>query len=161
MATISDSDSSSSVDAVVVNEPFPFWLSVVEVTADSVLASDGTPLSGAIILTPSETLDLDGVLVEGSATITVSGGTADAPVTIPCTDCVSPSFTYTVYLRLNTPDGISPAPVTGVLVPSTLHPSVDISQLLEGAQLGDIVLDQASGQVEDEARQDIFDQRGS
>lgn len=130
MTTITDSDASSSAEAVVTRAPFPFWLATVTVTAMAMVAPDGTLLDGAFLFTPSADLYIPGwAVVEGSATLTVDSGVG-APIVIPCTDSLSPGFTYTIYQRLADGDGVSPAPVTGVTIPMALRPTVDISALL-------------------------------
>jgi hypothetical protein len=130
VTTITDSDASTAADLEVSRSPFPFWLAVITVTAESVLAADGTPLTGAFILTPSQPVYAGGwVVVEGSATLTVAKGVATS-IVIPCTDAVTPGFTYTITQRLNSPDGISPPPLANVAIPHTLGATVDISALL-------------------------------
>jgi hypothetical protein len=130
VTTLSDSDFSSSADAVVTQAPFPFWLATVTVTAAEMVAPDGTPLSGAFLFTPSTEIYIPGwAVLEGSATLTVTAGTG-VPITIPCTDSLSPgqTFTYTIYQRLASGD--SPPPITGVVIPASKRPVVDISALL-------------------------------
>jgi hypothetical protein len=130
MTAISDSDAGTAADAVVTRVPFPFWLGVITVTGESLVGTGGELLDGDIILTPSEPAYIPGwAVLEGSTVLTVTNGTA-VPVTVVCTDAVSPSFTYTITQRLNTPDILNPVPVTGVSVPHTLGPVVDISALL-------------------------------
>ncbi len=130
MTAVSDADASTSIDSVTVHEPYPFWLGVVQLTAENVTAMDGTLLNGVFILTPSVPVYAGGwAVLEGSATLTVVNG-AGIPVYIPCTDTSPQSFTYTITSRLDIPDGPGPVPVAGVAVPHTLGPSVDISTLL-------------------------------
>jgi hypothetical protein len=130
VTAIADSDASSSADAVASWPPFPFWLGVVTLTGTGLYALDGSPLSGAIILTPSAPQYIPGwEVLEGSATLTVVAGQAEAPIVVPCTDSVSPSFTYTISQRLSIPDN-NPPPVTGVTIPRSLGRVVDISALL-------------------------------
>lgn len=130
MTTVSDSDASGTgADLEVMKTPYPFWLGVVQVTAKSVVADDGTLLNGVFILTPSVPVYIGGwAVLEGSASLTVTSG-AGAPVTVPATDTAGTVFTYTITTRLDGPDS-PPPPVTGVSVPHTLGPSVDISALL-------------------------------
>jgi hypothetical protein len=129
VTAVSDSDQSVAADAVVTRSPFPFWLAVIELTGESLVADDGSLLDGFIALTPSEPVYVPGwEVAEGSATLTVTAGVA-APVTLVCTDAVTPGFTYTITQRLNIPDVLNPDPVT-VSIPHTLGTSVDISQLL-------------------------------
>jgi hypothetical protein len=110
---------------------FPGGVTTIAITGESLLDLDGTPLNGFIILTPSRPVYVAGTTVlEGSASMQVSGGVA-TPITVPTTDAVSPSFTYTITQRLATPDGVPPAPVTGVTIPASTGASVDISILLE------------------------------
>lgn len=110
---------------------FPGSLETIEVTGTSLETIDGEPLNGSIIFEASTPLYIAGeVVLEGSAVMTVTNGAADAPLTLPCTDAVSPGFTYTIYQRLDTPDGVNPAPVTGVVIPHTMQPAVDVSALL-------------------------------
>lgn len=130
MTNIADSDASIAADNVVQYAPYPFWLGTVLITAQEVVGFDGEQLSGAFLLTPSMPLYISGAMViEGSASLEVVSGTG-APVRVPATDSLSPSFTYTITQRLATPDSLNPAPVTGVAIPHTLGPVVDISQLL-------------------------------
>lgn len=133
MPTITDSDASNpAVESVVTRGLFPFWLAVIELTGNALAGLDGEALNGVIILTPSAPQYIPGwAVLEGSASLPVVNGVA-APLLIPCTDCVSPSFTYTITQRLNTPDGMAgnPAPITGVSIPHSLGASVDISALL-------------------------------
>jgi hypothetical protein len=126
---VSDSDASVATDSVVTHPPYPFWLAVITVTGVDVLQADGTLLNGIFILTPSIPLYVPGAVIEGSATLTVTAGVA-TPIVIPCTDSVTPGFTYTITQRLATADNSALAPITGVLVPRTLGASVDISALL-------------------------------
>lgn len=131
MPTITDSDAATSADSEVSHPPFPFWLPVITVTGQDLVAMDGTPLNGAIIFTPSAPVYVAGwAVLEGSAVMTVVAGVAQAPLVIPCTDAVTPAFTYTLTQRLATPDALGPAPILGVAVPHSLGASVDISQLL-------------------------------
>lgn len=131
MPTITDSDSSTALDAEVYHPPYPFWLAVISLTAQSVLASDGTPLTGTFILTPSQPTYVPGwAVIEGSANLYVKNGVATAPVTVVCTDAVTPGFTYTITQRLVIPDFTGPSPITGVVIPHTLGVTVDISALL-------------------------------
>lgn len=114
-----------------MTDPFPVGVTVITVTAASMLGFDGTPLNGVIIFTPSQDVFVGGVSVlEGSASLTVESGVG-IPVVVPTTDAVSPSFTYTIEQRLDTPDGVSPAPVTGVAIPASTGATVDVSTLLE------------------------------
>ena len=110
---------------------FPAGLLTVTVTGQNILSLDGQPLDGAVIFTASGPVDDPAVsaLIEGSAVAQVVDGVM-IPVVLPCTDSVSPSFTYTITTRLNNADGISPPPVTGVAVPHSLGASVDLSALL-------------------------------
>lgn len=131
MATITDSDSSTALDAEVYHPPYPFWLAVVNLTAQSVLGPDGTPLTGTFILTPSQPTYVPGwTVIEGSANLYVKNGAAAAPVVLVCTDAVTPGFTYTITQRLTTPDVVGPSPITGVAIPHTLGMTVDISTVL-------------------------------
>lgn len=114
-----------------MTDPFPGSVEVITVTGVSLLAGDGTPLSGAILFTPSRAVYIPGITVlEGSATMTVTAGVG-APVVVPCTDAVSPSFTYTITQRLDNPDAVNPLPVTGVTIPHATGATVDVSTLLE------------------------------
>lgn len=110
---------------------FPAGLKTIQVTGLHILDLGGSPLNGSFIFTPSGPVDDPAVsaLLEGSATGQVIEGVM-TPVTIPTTDSVSPSFTYTINTRLATADELSPAPVTGVSIPSSLGATVDISTLL-------------------------------
>jgi hypothetical protein len=110
---------------------FPAGLTTITVTGQHVLSLDGQPLTGAVIFTASGPLDdpAANALLEGSALAQVTDGVM-TPVTIPTTDAVSPPFTYAIAFRLNTADGISPPPVTGVSVPASLGATVDISALV-------------------------------
>lgn len=114
-----------------MTSPFPPSVQVITVTGVSLLAFDGTPLAGVIIFTPSTPVYIAGVSVlEGSATMTVTAGVG-TPIVIPCTDAVSPSFTYTIEQRLATPDSLpNPAPITGVSIPHSTGATVDVSALL-------------------------------
>lgn len=130
MTTITDGDASTGLDGEVHRAPYPFWLAVITLTGLDVLQSDGSLLNGIFILTPSAPAYVPGwAVIEGSATLTVINGVA-VPIVIPCTDCVTPGFTYTISQRLQTVDGPGPAPITGVTVPHTLGSTVDISALL-------------------------------
>jgi hypothetical protein len=109
-------------------------ITTIQVTGQTMNALDGTPLNGVIIFSSSvpilaDTADHD--LVEGSAPTTVTAGVMK-PVTIPTTDSVTPTFTYTITLRLVTVDGAegSPPPFQGVLIPSTLGATVDLTALV-------------------------------
>lgn len=112
---------------------FPPGLSTIEITGLHVTGLDGTPLFGNVIFSASGEVSDPAVsdVLDGSAIGEVSAGVM-APITIATTDCVSPPFTYTITQRLVTPDGVenSPAPVTGVSIPSALGASVDLSVLL-------------------------------
>lgn len=131
MTTVTDSDASNATaDNVTLKTPYPFWLGVITVTAQNVIANDGTLLNGAFILTPSTPVYESGwVVLEGSATITVTNGVGTS-IVVPCTDTAGTAFTYTINQRLNIPDGANPAPITGVTIPHTLGSTVDISALL-------------------------------
>lgn len=131
MTAVADADASGpAAEGVVTRPPFPFWLAVITLTGEAVAAADGTLLDGIFILTPSAPVYIPGwTVLEGSATLTVTDGVA-APVTIVCTDAVTPGFTYTITQRLNTPDILNPVPLTSVSVPHALGSSVDISALL-------------------------------
>lgn len=107
----------------------PSALSTITVTGNDLSTFDGTPLNGVIIFMPSRHIVGAGAVLEGAAVMTVTAGVA-VPITLPCTDSVSPPFTYTIDSRLATPDGVDPAPVTGVSIPGTMKPTVDVSQFL-------------------------------
>ena len=110
---------------------FPAGLLTITVTGQNILSLDGQPLSGAVIFTASGPVDDPAVnaLIEGSAVAEVVGGVM-VPVTLPCTDAVSPGFTYTITVRLQTADGFSPPPKTGVALPHSLGATVDLAGLL-------------------------------
>ena len=109
---------------------FPAGLTTITITGLHILSLDGQPLDGVVIFTASGPVDdpaADAVL-SGSAVGEVVSGVM-TPVTIPCTDAVTPGFTYTISQRLQTAD-MSPPPVTGVAIPSSLGATVDLSDLL-------------------------------
>lgn len=110
---------------------FPAGLPVITITGEHILSLDGQPLSGTVIFTASGPVGDPAVsaLIEGSAAASVTSGVM-TPVTLPCTDAVSPGFTYAIAVRLDNADGISPPPATGVAIPSSLGASVDLSDLL-------------------------------
>lgn len=109
---------------------FPAGLTTITVTGLHILSLDGHPLDGVVIFTASGPVDdpaADAVL-SGSAVGEVSGGVM-TPVQIPATDAVTPAFTYTVSQRLQSPDP-DPPPVTGISIPGSRGPTVDLSELL-------------------------------
>lgn len=109
---------------------FPAGLTTITVTGLHILSLDGQPLDGAVIFTASGPVDdpaADAVL-SGSAVGEVVNGVM-TPLQIPTTDAVTPGFTYTISQRLQTTD-MSPPPVTGISIPSTLGATVDLSDLL-------------------------------
>ncbi len=112
---------------------FPAGLLTIVVTGLNVEAFDGTPLNGVVIFTPSleGSAPAENILLEGSANGEVVNGVM-TPLTIPTTDSVTPSFTYTITQRLQTPDmsGSQPAPLTGVAIPHSLGSTVDLSVLI-------------------------------
>lgn len=109
---------------------FPPGVPVITITAIEQLSADGTPLNGVILFSPSETVYIAGVgVLEGTASLTVTDGVG-ASIQIPYTDAVTPHFTYTIRLRLDTTDGIDPAPVEGVSIPQSTGASIDVSTLL-------------------------------
>jgi hypothetical protein len=110
----------------------PGGIMVIEVTGEHIEALDGSPLNGAFIFTAPGPLVYPAVetYFGGSAVAEVVNGVITPPVVIPTTDSLDPPFTYTISTRLNTDDGASPPPVTGVSIPSTLGATVDISALL-------------------------------
>jgi hypothetical protein len=106
----------------------------IQVTGLSIKDFGQNPLSGVIVFTASvpELADpADDLLEAGSATGLVTSGVME-PVTIPATDSVDPSFTYTIRQALATADGIdlNIPPVENVLIPHTLGSTVDVSSLL-------------------------------
>ena len=109
---------------------FPAGLLTIEVTGLNVTDFSGAPLNGFVIFTASEPAadPALGLTVFGSAEALVEDGVM-SPVTIPTTDSVSPSFTYTITLRLQSEDN-SPPPYTGVVIPHSLGASVDLSALV-------------------------------
>jgi hypothetical protein len=109
---------------------FPDGLTTIEVTGQNLRDFAGEPLSGYVVFTASAPVaDPAADLVAwGSASSQVVDGVL-TPLTIPTTDCVSPSFTYAIRLRLDDQDGDPPA-WTGVAVPSALGSTVDLSALL-------------------------------
>lgn len=109
---------------------FPASLTTITVTGLHVLDLGGAPLNGFVVFTASEPVADPAVstLAFGSAEALVTNGVM-APVTIPTTDSVSPGFTYTITLRLQSEDN-SPPPYTGIVVPHSLGASVDLSALL-------------------------------
>jgi len=112
---------------------FPAGLHTITVTGENVLGIGGEPLSGVVIFSASGPVDdpADDAVLSGSAVGEISNGVM-TPVVIPTTDAVSPGFTYTVTVRLQDADGNAggPPPVTGVHIPATLGPTVDLSALL-------------------------------
>ena len=110
---------------------FPAGLTTITVTGQHVLSLDGQPLDGYVIFSASGPLENPAadVILSGSASAQVIDGVM-TPVTIPTTDAVTPAFTYDIAFRLDSADGISPPPLVGVSIPSTLGPTVDLSQLL-------------------------------
>lgn len=113
---------------------FPAGLTTIEVTGLNLLQFDGTPLEGVVIFSvagpvPDPSLSL---LLQGSATAEVSDGVM-TPIVIPTTDAVSPGFAYTVTPQMQTADALSFAPLQGVVIPSSLGPTVDLSQLVPAA----------------------------
>jgi hypothetical protein len=110
---------------------FPAGITTIQVTGRHILDLGGNPLNGSFVFTPVGPVDDPAAqtLLEGSAVGQVIDGVM-TPVTIPTTDAVVPSFTYTITTRLSTADESSPAPVTGVSIPASLGASVDISMLL-------------------------------
>jgi hypothetical protein len=109
---------------------FPGGLETIEVTGLNLLDFGGSPVSGYVIFTPSAPQAVPAVsaVLAGSAVAQVTGGVM-TPVVIPTTDSVSPAFTYTIALRLQTEDA-SPPPWTGINIPHTLGASVDLSALI-------------------------------
>lgn len=109
---------------------FPEGLAVIEVTGLHLLDFAGALPGGYVIFTASAPVadPAGSVVLFGSATAQVLDGVM-LPVTIPATDSVSPPFTYTITLRLQSEDA-DPPPWTGISVPSTLGASVDLSALL-------------------------------
>jgi hypothetical protein len=109
---------------------FPGGLTTIEVTGLHVLDFAGAPASGYVTFTASEPVAdpaADTVLFGTAETLVTAG--VMVPVTIPVTDSVSPSFTYTIYLRLQGEDA-DPPPWAGVSIPHTLGASVDLSSLI-------------------------------
>jgi len=109
---------------------FPAGLTVIVVTGLNVRDYSGALLNGAVIFSASAVgadpaADL---VLDGSAEGLVTNGVM-TPVTIPTTDSVSPGFTYTISLRLQTGDA-DPAPYTGIAVPRSLGATVDLSSLI-------------------------------
>lgn len=109
---------------------FPAGVTTIQVTGLNLRDSGGGSPSGYVTFTPSglaakQSADL---VAYGTAEGIVTGGVM-APVTILTTDAVSPSFTYTIALRLQGDDP-DPPPFTGISIPASLGVSVDLSALL-------------------------------
>jgi hypothetical protein len=110
---------------------FPVGLTVIEVTGLHVTDFGGNPVSGFVLFTPSQAATPDAsvhLVMQGSTEGVVTDGVM-TPVTIPTTDSVSPPFTYTISLKLQTADN-APAPYTAVAIPASLGASVDLSALI-------------------------------
>lgn len=110
---------------------FPAGLTTIQVTGLNVTDFGGNPANGFVLFTPSEAAAPDAnahLVMQGSAEGVVTGGVM-TPVVIPTTDSVSPSFTYTIRLLLQTADN-APAPYTAVAIPASLGASVDLSALI-------------------------------
>jgi hypothetical protein len=109
---------------------FPAGLTTIEVTGLHLLDFGGNPASGYVTFTASVPVAAPAAdaVVFGSAEGLVTDGVME-PVIIPTTDSVSPGFTYTIVLRLNSEDA-DPPPWTGILIPHALGVSVDLSSLL-------------------------------
>jgi hypothetical protein len=109
---------------------FPAGLFTIVVTGEHILSLDGQQLNGSVIFSAAGPVDDPAVnaLLEGSAVGPVINGVM-TPLTLPCTDAVSPGFVYTITVRLQTPDP-DPPPVTGVAIPHTLGATVDLSALI-------------------------------
>lgn len=109
---------------------FPAGLTTIVVTGLNVTDLAGNPVNGFVLFSAAvpQVSAVHSLIAEGSAEGVVTAGVM-APVTIPTTDSVSPSFTYTIKLVLQTasPD---PAPYTAVAVPASLGASVDLSALI-------------------------------
>lgn len=110
---------------------FPGGLTTIEVTGQNIRDFGGALANGYVVFTASAPIadPAADLVAEGSTEGVVTNGVM-APVTIPVTDSVSPSFTYTVTLRLQTADGNGPSPYEGISVPASLGASVDLSELL-------------------------------
>lgn len=109
---------------------FPGGLTTIQVTGSELETLDGSPLNGVVIFSASGPISdpAASVVLAGSAVTQVINGVL-SPLTIPATDCVTPPFTYTITLRLQSPDP-DPPPVTGVSIPASRGPTVDLSELL-------------------------------
>ena len=109
---------------------FPAGLTTIQVTGLNLTDFAGSPANGRVLFTavPPQVSPSHSLVVEGSAEGVVTAGVM-APVTIPTTDSVSPAFTYTVKLVLQTADA-DPAPYTAVAIPASLGASVDLSALI-------------------------------
>jgi hypothetical protein len=118
--------------------PFPAGLTTITVTGLNILALDGTALSGTLVFAASGLVADPAVsaLLKGNATATVTNGVM-TPVVLATTDCISPGFTYTVTASLQSPSGLvsfsSALVASGVVIPSGLGSSVDVSALVPGS----------------------------
>jgi hypothetical protein len=105
---------------------------MIQVTGQRLTTLDGTPLNGFVLFSTSQAVDIPDMpaIFLGSADATVSNGVMDT-ITIPTTDSTLPPFSYTITLRISGPDGDSDNQVlTGVQIPSSLGPTVDLAALL-------------------------------
>jgi hypothetical protein len=105
---------------------------MIQVTGQHLTTLDGTPLNGFVLFSTSQAVDIPDMpaIFLGSADATVSNGVMDT-ITIPTTDSTLPPFSYTITLRISGPDGDSDNQVlTGVQIPSSLGPTVDLAALL-------------------------------
>lgn len=109
---------------------FPAGLTTITVTGQNVRDLSGAPLNGFVVFTASVPVvnPAADLVAFGSAEALVTNGVM-TPVTIPATDSVSPGFTYTITLRLQSEDN-SPPPWSGIAIPHTLGASVDLSALV-------------------------------
>lgn len=105
---------------------------MIQVTGQSITTLDGTPLNGFVLFSTDKAVDIPDMpaIFLGSADATVRNGVMDA-INLPTTDSTLPPFTYTITMRISGPDGDADNQVlTGVQLPSTLGPTVDLASLI-------------------------------
>lgn len=112
----------------------PANITPISVVAEGWTGPDGTGWNGVVLFATSGLLiDSGQGVIDGTATGTLVNGVMPAVEIVP-TDCpeVSPTpFTYTITIRLQSPDGTADdQQYTDVSIPAASGPTVDLSTLL-------------------------------